>query len=479
MNRAALRRGAPLIAFSLNEMLVAFVRMMIMARALGPLELGFASTLAATYAAAEQLADTAIHRFVLASPREDFRKALAAAHAIALARGLILCVALSAIAAPLACGFVRCEDWPSFAWLAPVALIRGFENLEIRVAERDYRYWPQLIASLCSHGSGLAALVFVGLVWKSHYAYIAYLMVQSTVYVAATHLLSTTPYRVAPRSPLLLNALRYSMPLVLNGIGQSVMTQGDRLLVAATLGVEELGLYAVTILIALVPISGLFRIIGPLQFAGLHNARDESVRMSRLRLYAIGVPMLAAVYSTALVVLVKVMMPLLFGPRFVIDDYAVILLGLIMMFRVCRTEPETSVFLMRHMTGRLAVASQSPIASFGFALLFVYFRPGLTSVLLGVACGELFALVVTLLLSRATWGPVWRETLFWTPLAVMVPFLTALGLAESGWSNMLWVRVAAGFVAVGFVACLALIRLGPLYREAYAPGSAATHSGPT
>lgn len=470
MKAAAFRKGAPLAALSLTEMLVAFVRMMILARILGPFELGFASTLAATYAAIEQMTDTAIFRFVLASPRERYKDALAAAHAIALIRGALVCAILIAVSYPLACGMVSCEAWPSFAWLVPVAFIKSFEHFEVRVGEREYRYAPQLIASLASHGCGLIVLVAVGFEWGTHYAFIGYLVVQGVVYVAATHLLSRTPYRVAPRSPLIRDALRYSLPLVANGMGQAIMSQGDRLFVGATLGLEELGLYAVTILVAVVPISGLFRIIGPLQFAGLHNATGPENFEARLRLFARGVPILAAFYALGLIVLVKAVMPLLFGARFVISNEAVALLGMLVMFRIAKTEPATSLLLIKHETRKLALVSQAPMAGLALAILFARLHPSLVSVLGGLVCGEIITLVLMLTTARAHLGKAWADSVTWVALMALVPLATSMAVTVIGASNDLLVRLAAGVVALAVLAISCRIGLVPLYAAAYGAG---------
>lgn len=394
-------RALPLFGFSFVEMAVSFVRAIILTHFLGPHEFGFAIAISAAYATIEQITDLAIFRFVAANPRSVYAEAIAGAHALNIFRGAILACFVLIISYPAACMLADCGDWPSFAWLAPVVMLKSFEHFEIRIRERDYRYWPQLIASVASHSAGLTAIAITAYATGSHYAFIVYLLVQSAAYVIASHLLAVDRYQIKIRTPFLQKALAFGRPLMINGMGLAVIGQGDRLMVGALMGLPTLGLYAVLILAGTVPISGLCRIIGPLQFAGLHNTSPESVEyIARLKLFSRALPMIAGCYALVLIAFLKPVVPLFFGTRYMISDPLPLLVGMIAFLRIVRIEPHTSLLLLSQDTYKLAVASLSPGLGLLCATVLVLMYPSIESVLIGGVAGEGIGLGVMIAMTR-------------------------------------------------------------------------------
>lgn len=391
----------PLFGFSLTEISVAFVRMFILTHILGSYEFGFAAAISTIYATIGQITDVALYRFVGSNSRSVFIEAIAGAHALSLLRGLLLSCCILIVSRPLACVFTGCEEWPSFAWLALVMMIASFENLEIRVRERDYRYWPQLTASLVSHGSGIIALTVISYETGSHYGFIAYLLIQSTAYTLSSHLLASISYRVEFRSEYLQKAFVFGFPLMMNGIGLALLGQGDRLMVGTLLGLPTLGLYAVIILAGLVPISGISRVLGPLFFAGLHNTQVNSREYdARLRLFGLIVPMIAGGYALVLVGVFKTVLPLVFGSRFMVSDSIVLLIALISFFRIIRIEPHTSLLLNAQKTRELACANLSPAVGLITATALVMMYPSIEATLIGVLVGELAGFFAIIFVTR-------------------------------------------------------------------------------
>ncbi|CAO4157375.1 hypothetical protein DHODJN_26405 [Methylorubrum extorquens] len=468
MRLAAVSKLGALAFLGATEIGVPFVRMIILTRVLGPYEFGFAAALSATYGAVEQITDTSLYRFVLAMPREQYREALATAHGIALMRGVIVAALFLALSYPVSCGMVSCGDWSSFAWLATLPLIKSFENLELKIQERDYRYKLQLIASLVAHGCGIAAMLAVGVWTRTHEAVIAYLIVQAVANVALTHLLASVPFRVVLRGALTKGALQYSLPLMANGLGNAIMTQGDRLLVGALLGLETLGLYAVVILTSYVPTSGLFRLLGPVQMAGLVNAADRpDVYAARLRLYARAVPMVAAAYALGWEVLAKSFLPAIFGQRFVASDLTILLVGLIVYLRVCRQEPMTAILLQTGGTGRLAVANQMPMLGLALGALLMWLQPQLESLLAGMVVGEIVALVVALRIVCGSLGTMWRDAIVASVSLAVLPLVVGVLFEAVEMFDPLLPRLAVGCgCAVVLVAAGVAVLFSPV-REAY------------
>jgi Polysaccharide biosynthesis protein len=160
----------PLVLLSAVELGMPFFRMFTLTRLLTLNEVGFASVLIATISFLELATDIAIHRFVYSVPKEQFETALASAHALLVLRGLALAVLALCVAPLIAAALSLGADWASFALLAPVIVLRSFEHLAVRVAERDYNYWPQLKTTTASFGLSLAVLAGVAVTSRSHFA---------------------------------------------------------------------------------------------------------------------------------------------------------------------------------------------------------------------------------------------------------------------------------------------------------------------
>lgn len=452
MRRPVWLKALPLFGFSFVETAVAFVRTLILTHLLGPYEFGFAVAISAAYATFEQITDLAIFRFVLSSPRLEYNQAVAGAHALTILRGFFLSCCILIISYPMACTLVSCGNWSSFAWLAPAVMIKSFEHLEIRVRERDYHYGPQLVASFTSHGAGLVALAITAYASESHYAFIAYLLVQSAVYVLASHLLAVTKYQIAFRTPYFEKALAFGFPLMLNGVGLAAIGQGDRLMVGALMDLPSLGLYAILILAGTVPIAGLFRIIGPLHFAGLHNAVAGSSEYSaRLKLFSRALPMMAGCYALMLVAFLKPIVPLVFGARYAISDSMALLVGLVAFLRIVRIEPHTSLLLQTQNTRKLAIANLSPGIGLLCATILVLAQPSIEAVLIGSIVGESIGLGVMILMTYRLLKSAIFDYVVSLLCALAIVLVAYVTIAQSQDALLGRTAIAVGFFLLIFV----------------------------
>jgi hypothetical protein len=402
MNLSNQLRALPLFVTSFFEIAVLFARTFVMAHLLVPYEFGFASALAATNATFSQITDIALSSFVFSSPRSVYADAIAGAHAIAIVRGFCVGGFMLLASKPVACMFGACGDWSSFAWLAPVVIVNSFEHLEIRVAAiRDYRYWPTLVASIASNGCGLVALSLIAYKFQSRYGFIAFLLVQSFIAVAASHLLASNNYSVSYRAPFVRKALSFGLPLLLNGIGLAIMSQGDRWVVGGLMGLPFLGIYAVVTLAAFVPLFGLFKILGQILFAGIHHANVENGEYdARLKLFCRGVPAIAAVYALGLLGFYGLLVPVVFGHQYAISDAAIVLLSLIVFVRIMRTDPQTCLLFHTQNTRKLAIVGQVPFIGLLVTAGLVIVHPTLEFILVGILVGEVAGLCAIEYVSR-------------------------------------------------------------------------------
>jgi O-antigen/teichoic acid export membrane protein len=469
MKLAVTLKALPLFMATFFETSVPFVRTLLLTHLLAPYEFGFVSALAATSATFSQITDIAIYAFVSSSPRSVYAEAISGAHAVSIIRGFCVGGLMLLASQPVACTFGTCGDWPSFLWLAPVMIIGSFEHFEIRVGGlRDYRYWPTLKASVVSQCCGLAALFLIAYKFENHYAYIAYLTIQSLVYVLASHFLASSLYRVNRRTPFVRKVLRFGFPLMLSGIGLAIVSQGDRWIVGSLMGLPFLGLYAVVTLVAYIPLSGVFKIQGAILFAGLHNANIESGQYdARLKLYCRAIPVIAAGYALGLLAFYDLVVPAVFGPRYVISDSAIFLLALIVFIRVIRNDPQNCLLLQTQNTRKLAVVGQAPfvglLTTAGLALI----HPTLEFILIGGLIGEIAALCVVEYVSRPLLKSAIYDQIF-SGLA-MLSIVVAAGIlllsTQSSVFSVARITIVGGFLVL--ILAYAGLSCPGLYQKAY------------
>ena len=139
-----------------------------------------------------------------------------------------------------------------------------------------------------------------------------------------------------------------------------------------------------------VPLSALLKILSPIQFAGLHNAKIETGEYdARLKLYVRAVPAIAAVFALSMIAFYGQLLPLVFGHRYVISDLTIFLLAMIVYVRIIRTDPQTSLLINAQNTRKLAIASQAPFLGPLVTVGLVMIHPTLEFVLVGVLVGEI------------------------------------------------------------------------------------------
>lgn len=421
---AAIRTFAkvvPLLLVTGMDIGVPFLRMLALSHFLDLRELGFASLLAATCATYEQVTDISIYRFVLAAPRAVFAEALGAAHALSLARGILVGSFALAVSWPVAAAFSLAADWQSFATLGIIVFARSLEHLAPRIAERDYRYAIQLKVALISNSLSLSALAISLFVAPTHVAILASLFGQAVGQVVASHLFSSEPYRLRFGSPQFLEGFKFGYPLIVSGCGQAISSQGDRFIVGAMLGLPALGVYSVLLLAAVVPITMVIRVLGTVTVAMLVNAAHAARALTaRLKLASRVAPLVAGLYAIGIATLINIVVPKLFGQKFLASREMVVILAFGVFVRIVRYEPGMSVLLFQGRTKRLALASVVNASTLAFSFLFLYFWKATEAAVLGRLAGDFLAMVSMMYLSRRAMGAAFRDSIHSVVLAAAI-----------------------------------------------------------
>ena len=394
-------------------------------------EVGFATILTAFVAILELSTDIAIHRFIFSSPRDKFDEAVAAVHALAMARGVVLCV-IGFCAAPIvAAALSLSADWGSFAWLAPSMLLRSFVHQGPRIAERDFQYGAQLKSSFAGYASGLLVLIAVAARTHSHVAVIAAVYGQDLAAVIATRIYAGSPFRFNFHSPLFTQAYKFAYPLVLNGMGLAVSVQADRFLVAGLFDLQIVAIYSIIITTATYPAQVITRFFSTTIIARMYHASHATSQLFReIRLASSLSAVIAAFYGGGIAFLTNFVATAAFGQKFHVSNAVTSILGLAAFVRFIRTEPFTSLMLNAGRTKKLAASNILVSTTLVYLVVISTFDRSMEAIVLTRLLGEATALILTIYLARQV--PEGGSLVFSRSAIVGLGFVSVACLAVMG-----------------------------------------------
>jgi O-antigen/teichoic acid export membrane protein len=387
--RISLAAVTPLVLFAAR-----FGRTIILSRLLGPGEFGIAVAITIVITTAELAADVGLDKFVLLKSAADARRALAAAHALQIFRGLLLFAAIAVVAVPAATFFGIPQAVASFEFAALVPLARSFGHLGIKQIQRDYDYRAEALAITASSVTGLAvAALAAATILPDHRVIILAFLVEAAVYAAASHILAHAPMRVIPDREMLRQSLAYGLPLMLNGAGLALISQADRIVVGRIFGMDILGVYAVVLGLAVAPTSLLSQTTGGLGISMLARSQDNPKRYLETYLWLGWFFAFLSFGCAAFIGLtLDVLAPLVFGKAYAVGTDTVILISAIVFLRILRGGP-TVALLVSSATTRLTLANLMSVFGIAAAAALAQVHPVLTSVLAGVLFGDVLTMV--------------------------------------------------------------------------------------
>jgi hypothetical protein len=160
-----------------------FARNVILSRLLVSDQFGTAVAISVVIGLAGLVTDAGLDRFVMIN---NSAKALSAAHALQIARGGLLALALVGIP----------QFANSFALAALVPLVGGFAHLGIKRIQANYEYGPESVAQLVANIAAIAAVFLAAAILRDHRAIIASFLTESITYVILSHVLAPVPYHL-------------------------------------------------------------------------------------------------------------------------------------------------------------------------------------------------------------------------------------------------------------------------------------------
>lgn len=316
------------------------IRNIILARALGPDEMGAVVALAVTLKFIEMATDLSVER-LLVQARDGGKPTMqGSAHGLHVARGVLAGILLAALSWFAASLFGVSEMAWAFASLGLVPLVRGFVHLDYVRKQRYLNFRSTaMIESLSSLASAAAAWPIVIMV-GDYSAFVWVSLIQVGVLIIGSHWVARRSYRIVLNPDALGRFLKFGWPMLLNGLLMFGAFQGDRLIVATTYSMEELGRFAVLMQLALLPALITARISMSIGLPLLSRAREHKERFIQVyQSTQLILVVVAVIYFIALALMGNPAISFLYGHEFVIHGPVLNWVAMAMVFRMLRGAP--------------------------------------------------------------------------------------------------------------------------------------------
>lgn len=430
LKRRVAGQGALLFAGLGASQGLSFLRNALVGHMLSKGDFGIAATLTLMLQMIDALSDLGAERMLVQAPDGDEPRLEAVAHALLVARGALTGLVLLAIA-PLVVRFFRLDDalW-AFQAIAVVPVVRGFQHLDSRRAQRRLDNRPLMLIEVVPQATVLLLALPV-LVAAPGYAAVLWLsLLQAAMTVAASHALSERRYTLAFDRAVVGRFLAFGWPILASALPLAAIFQGDRIVIGRLLGMEPLAAYSTAFMVTMVP--GLVAakaanaLMLPL-FAERH--RRGQPMLSRYARMCDVTALAAVLYLTGFVIAGGAVLPLAFGRHYAGLGDIVGWLALMWSLRMLQAVPGMALMAAGR-TRPLLVAGLVRAATLLPAYLAARHGAGLAGIAAVGCLGELASLIyVAWATSRIE--PGLAPALLWRTALMLPAALAAVGVAAS------------------------------------------------
>jgi O-antigen/teichoic acid export membrane protein len=294
-----------------------FLRAILLARILAPVDFGIIGMAWVVLRAGEALSQTGFHR-ALVQKRGDAAPYLDTVWVVSFVRGFALFGIVWAIA-PVAGVFFATPD--VVAVIRTTALVfplLGWVNPALFMLERELAFARIAVPRLAAIVVDLVASVGFALAWRNVWAMVWGYLLGKAVYVAASYAVRPHLPRFRVRIDQVVEFYRYGRHIFRATLVDYMGSQVDRALVGRLLGAGPLGFYSFGRRLATLPATAFLEAVVRVAFPVFARAQADAAKLRTGFLRATGlIAVVAAPVSAGLWAVSSDMVRVVFGPRWI------------------------------------------------------------------------------------------------------------------------------------------------------------------
>ncbi len=310
-------QGAMLMSGFAAAQVMSFARNAMLGHMLAKGDFGVAAILTLLLQLLDSLTDLGVDRLIVQAKDGDAPRFVATNHTALVFRGFLIGALLFLSSGAIADFFGVPDAGAAIATIALVPLLKGFQHLDARRAQRhlDNRpyLWievaPQAVTLLLTYPAVRLFPDFHAVVWLS--------LAQAAATLAVSHLVAQRRYELAFDTSILKRLIDFGWPIWLSAFPLAAVYHGDRIVIGRFLGVEDLAGYSAAFMVAMVP--GLIASkIGQSLMLPLFAGAREDAALLRRRFAALSeaTTIVAAVYLATAMLAGGPILQIAFGPNY-------------------------------------------------------------------------------------------------------------------------------------------------------------------
>ncbi len=320
------------------------VRGILIARMVGPENMGIAATFMVVVSFVEMFSTTGSDRFLIQDAEGAEPKTARTLQLVAMMRGIALSIAILALAWPVSGVFETRGAVAGYLAIALIPLFRGFQNLDWAVQQRALRPKTSVLMGVVGEFSALGVGVVLAYVTGNWWASVASMVTQAFVMMLVSHLRADRRWSIGFDREISRRAFRFATPLFVSGLLLFLAMQGDRIAVSiadtirgsATYNLADLGRYAVAGSIALLPTVVCSDLAYGVFLPWIKAAEDTATARVRRKRLVVLFALFGLVFVIGISTVGGPMLRFLFGERFGNLQGLIALLGTAQAIRILR-----------------------------------------------------------------------------------------------------------------------------------------------
>ena len=428
-----------------------FLRNMILARLLSKEDFGVAAILALVVSLFELTGKMSFGQQVIQCKAGDDPKFLESTHTCQLLTGILDTALILLFSYPLARWFGMGAHRGALMLMAIIPLCAGFTSLENCRLVRHLRFAPIMLTDTVPQIMITLAAWPLAAWLRDYRAILSLLLVKAVFSMITSHLVAERSYRLCWEPRLIKENLQFGWPLMVSGFLMFGVFQGDRMLVAGTYSLADLGVYAVAATIAMTPGFVIFRIAGTVTLPVLAQVQGDLPKFREYyRLFAQVMALCSAVFVVGMILGGEPAITLLFGKKY---GSAAILASWVMIgqaFRILRGAPNCAAMAHGDTVNTMS-SNLWRLSGLALAVPVVLLKLDLYWVAIAGGVGELLALIASLVRLRMKHGIPLHDCLY--PACLVV----AIALAACAAQDALAPGYTVGKLALTAAGCAASI----------------------
>ncbi len=432
LRRRLLKASALLTAGRVLGQVFALGRTAIIARLISVAEMGVGRSFGLTTMLLEAATRLAPESMIVQAHDGEDPRLQGVGHLIQVLRGLVMSTSVFVLAKPITILFELPDALWAFQMLALVPFIESFMHLDVKRLERQYNYTPMVVANSGSQFMVLLLAWPLG-VWLGDYSVVLWLLViKAAILVIISHVLAERRYRLIWDRAFMSRFLHFGWPLLLNGLLICVIQQGDHMILGASYGMAQLGVYANAFLLTMMPTRVLANVGRSVTLPLLSQAQDDpELYASRYQRTIEIVSLLALGLGVTFIVMGGQLSGLVFGAEYGAASPYIGWLAALAVARLIRVAP-TQAAMARMDTRNALIANIWSLPGLAGMGATVYFGGAIAWIAFFAFFGQACALVRGLVRLKSRQGVRLSVSL----RAISIPVLACLTSALVVWFDL-------------------------------------------